>query len=360
MLSFVTKHFLSIVNLVLWLGFAWLVLISAKWVLPFILPLLFGILIAILIEPLVKFLHTLRLPRSLASLTTLVVFFGGSFTLVTLLIAKLVIELADFAKRVPEMTAGLVNQAQTLVHTAVDFYGTLSPEMSAKVQETMQSIAHSLTKFGQGLLTSMTNTVLSIPSTVTIFLLSLLIAFFISKDFRLWQVRFLRLIHPEIRKRGDIVLDDLGKATFGYARAQLILIFITYVQALVGLLILRVEYAFTLSLLAAFLDILPLLGTGSLFVPWALYMLATGNTKLGIGLLIVYGLIVAVRQVLEPKVLAESIGLDPLVTLVVMYASFQALGFVGVILAPFLIIIFNSLMKVRAFDFLLDHEKTNT
>ncbi|KEO80964.1 sporulation integral membrane protein YtvI [Tumebacillus flagellatus] len=356
MLAFVSKHILSILNLALWLAFGWIIWISGKWVLPFISPLLFGILIAILIEPVVKLLVRLKLPRTVATLTTLIVFFGGSFTLVTLLIAKLVVELVSFTKRVPDLSAGLVDRAQNLVHTAVDFYGTLSPEMSANVQSNLSKISAAITNFGQGMLKSMLNTVQNVPSTVTVFVLSLLIAFFISKDFRLWQVRFLRLLHPEIRKRGDVVLDDLGKATFGYLRAQLILIFITYVQALAGLLILRVEYAFTLSLLAAFLDILPLLGTGSLFVPWALYLLATGNTRLGIGLLIVYGLIVAVRQVLEPKVLAESIGLDPLVTLVVMYASYQAIGFVGVILAPFLIIMFNSLLKVRAFDFLIDHD----
>lgn len=357
MLSFVTKHFLTLVNLALWLAFAWLLWISAKWILPFIAPLLFGILIAIMIEPVVKLLHRLRVPRTVGTLTTLLVFFGGSFTLVMLLISKLVIELADFVGRLPSMTEGLVLQGQDLLHKAMEYYGTLSPEMSAEVQKNLNKIAAALSVFGTGVLNSMKNTLLSIPSTVTIFVLSLLIAFFISKDFRLWQVRFLRLIHPEIRKRGDVVLDDLGKATFGYVRAQVILIFITYVQALVGLLILRVEYAFTLSLLAAALDILPLLGTGSLFVPWALYALVTGNTSLGIGLLIVYGLIVAVRQVLEPKVLADSIGLDPLVTLVVMYAAYQAIGFVGVILAPFLIIIFNSLLKVRAFDFLLDRNR---
>ena len=211
MLAFVTKHFLSIVNLALWLAFGWLIWISGKWVLPFVVPLLFGILIAVLIEPVVKLLCRLKLPRSLATLTTLVVFFGGSFTLVTLLIAKLVIELASFGRQVPEMSTGLVARVQDFVHGTVDFYGTLSPEMSAKVQDTMNDIATALTKFGTGLLNSMKDTVLSVPSTVTIFVLSLLIAFFISKDFRLWQVRFLRLLHPEIRKRGDVVLDVSAK-----------------------------------------------------------------------------------------------------------------------------------------------------
>jgi sporulation integral membrane protein YtvI len=199
----------------------------------------------------------------------------------------------------------------------------------------------------------------NVPSTLTIFIISLLIAFFISKDFPLWKTRILRFVNPAIQEKGSIVLDDLGRAIFGYTRAQAILITITFVQVLIGLLILGVDYAFSLSLLAAVLDILPLLGTGSLFVPWAIYLLIVGNIKLAVGLLIVYGLIVAVRQILEPKILADSIGLDPLFTIVMMYAGYHAVGFLGVILAPFLLILFVSLLKVQAFHFLVDPDHSD-
>ncbi|ASS76180.1 sporulation integral membrane protein YtvI [Tumebacillus algifaecis] len=354
MLSFVLKHRYSLINLGLWVLFGWLVWAALRFALPFFLPLLFGLLIAVLIEPVVKLLLKTKMPRWVSSFASLLLLFGGGAAVLILLAAKLTIELAQFSERVPSMASGLVSKGSDLLHSAVAFYTTLSPEMSEKVRENLSQLGSVLANIGKGASENVLHWLGQVPSAVTIFLLSLLIAYFLSKDFPLWQRRLFRLIHPSIREKGDQVLEDLGKATFGYVRAQAILIGITFCQVLIGLLILGVDYAFSLSLLAAFLDILPLLGTGALFVPWAIYMFMTGNVQLGIGLLIVYGLIVAVRQLLEPRILAQSIGLDPLVTLVMMYAGYQALGFVGVLLAPFLIITFTSLLKVRAFDFLIE------
>lgn len=354
MLSFVMRNRFALINLALWVVFAWLLYVGLRWFLPFVLPLLIGTLIAILIEPLVKLLTRIRMPRWLASMVTLLIFFGGGAALLLLLAAKLAIELADFTKHLPSLISDVVAKGQDLLHDAVAFYGTLSPAMTEKVQENLDALSNTLARYGKAMAEAVVAWITNVPSMLTIFLLSLIIAYFVSKDIKKLQRLLLKFISPSIKEKGDVVRDDLGKAVFGYIRAQAILISITFVQVLVGLSILGVDYAFTLSLLAGFLDILPLLGTGSLFVPWAIYLFIVGNTKLAVGLLIVYGLIVAVRQLLEPKILAESIGLDPLLTIIVMYAGYHLVGFVGVLLAPFLIITFMSLMKVRAFDFLID------
>ena len=359
MLAFVLRNRQALINLGLWIIFFWLLYFALTRALPFITPLLIGVLIAILLEPIVKLLHKLRIPRGVAALTTMLITFGGGLALLTLLGARLAIELSHLSKRIPDMTTDLVVQGQDLLHQAVEFYGTLSPTMSDKLRENMTALADTLTSIGTGIATATLAWLANVPSMVTIFIISLLIAFFISKDFPLWKTRILRFVNPKIQEKGSIVLDDLGRAIFGYIRAQAILISITFIQVLIGLLILDVEYAFSLSLLAGVLDILPLLGTGSLFVPWAGYLLVTGNIKLGIGLLIVYGLIVAVRQILEPKILADSIGLDPLTTIVTMYAAYQAVGFIGVLLAPFILILFASLLKVQAFHFLVDPDHTD-
>lgn len=356
MLAFVIKNRLKLINLGLWVLVGVLTFLGLRYLLPFVVPLLFGMLIAVLFEPVVKLFVKLKIPRWIASLMTLVLFFGGGAALLLLLAARLVIELTDFARKVPDMAHGLVDKGQELLHEGVALYGQLSPRMSAEVQGQLKKLGEALGEIGKGMADAVVHAIGNVPSMVTIFLLAVVISYFVSKDFPKWQNRLFRLFHPSVREKSDVVFDDLGKATFGYVRAQAILILITFCQVLIGLLVLKVPYAFSLSVLAGFLDILPLLGTGSLFVPWAIYMLVVGNTKLGIGLLVVYGLVVVVRQVLEPRILAESIGLDPLVTIVVMYAGYQAVGFIGVLLAPFIIIAVQSLIKVRAFDFLVDPE----
>lgn len=119
-----------------------------------------------------------------------------------------------------------------------------------------------------------------------------------------------------------------------YLRAYVLLLFMTFVELLVGFSILKVDYAFLLAALIAVIDFLPIFGVGSVLVPWAIVLLLSGNYYLGVGLLIVYGCTAVVRQVAEPKIVGGSLGIHPLLTLVSMYAGFKLFGFFGMILGP--------------------------
>ena len=103
---------------------------------------------------------------------------------------------------------------------------------------------------------------------------------------------------------------------FKFGRAYAILLSITFVELLIGFSLLRVDYALRSALLTAMVDSLPVLGTGTVLIPWAAAMLILGNCPLGIGLLMLYAIITVVRQMLEPRVVGKQIGLYPLVTLV--------------------------------------------
>ncbi len=126
-------------------------------------------------------------------------------------------------------------------------------------------------------------------------------------------------------------LSRLGRQ---YLRAYLFLGFLTFLQAFIGLAVLKIPYAFLLALAIAIVDVLPLLGTGVILIPWALIALLTGNVPLAIGLGILYGITTAVRQILEPKLIGDGLGLHPLLSLVTMYAGLRLFGVWGMILAP--------------------------
>jgi predicted PurR-regulated permease PerM len=98
-------------------------------------------------------------------------------------------------------------------------------------------------------------------------------------------------------------------------------------------------------LVVGFLDILPILGPGALFVPWSLWEIASGNGSFGFELLVLYGIIVIVRQVLEPKIVADSIGLHPLATLVGMFVGLKAAGVMGMFLGPVILVLFQALRR---------------
>lgn len=112
-------------------------------------------------------------------------------------------------------------------------------------------------------------------------------------------------------------------------KAYAILLSVTFIELLIGLTILKVENAFTISVIIALVDILPVLGTGSILTPWMIISLINGNINLAIGLLILYIIITVVRQILEPKVVGHQIGLYPLITLMCMFVGAQLFGIAG-------------------------------
>jgi sporulation integral membrane protein YtvI len=121
-----------------------------------------------------------------------------------------------------------------------------------------------------------------------------------------------------------------------YLRACLLLGLLTFLEGFIGLALLRVPYAFLLAVLLAVVDFLPLLGTGIILLPWAAVSLLLGEVTLGIGLAVLYGVTSVVRQVLEPKLIGEGLGLHPLVSLAAMYGGLRLFGVWGMILAPLL------------------------
>ena len=127
---------------------------------------------------------------------------------------------------------------------------------------------------------------------------------------------------------------ELTGALGGYLRAQLILMGITFLELTTGLLILRIKYALLLAIIVAFMDAIPVLGTGTFLIPFSVINLIMGNWYPGFGLLILYGVCLAVRQFLEPRIIAYQIGLHPLITLVFIYLGLKLFGFIGMILGP--------------------------
>ena len=131
-------------------------------------------------------------------------------------------------------------------------------------------------------------------------------------------------------------LRQLRHGLWGWLKAQLKLMLITWGIVGLGLMLLRVDYGFLWSGLIALVDAVPILGTGTVMVPWALISFLQGKFVFGIGLLGIYAVALTVRTAVEPRLVGRHLGLDPLVTLVAFYAGFTLWGFVGMLLAPVL------------------------
>lgn len=342
-------------------------ILAVVWLLNFAIPLIYpfiiGLIIAILINRPVNALEGgTKLPRWAAVaivLFLLIVLVLGAFTL---FITQLVIEITHLIALMPvyiQEATDYINQfiTQEIITNFYDnlqfYYSSLDESYQAKIGENIGLGLTKLAAAGTYLVNSLLNGLqaflTSLPNAATVLVISLLAAFFISKDFYRFKEKISAWLPQLFKTRLTIVLNDLKKALFGFIRAQVTLVSITGFIVVIGLIILRVEYAFTIGIITGILDLLPLLGTGFVFIPWIVYLFIKGNFSLVIGLSILYGVVIIQRQIMEPKIVAENIGLDPLITLISLFVGLKLLGVAGLILGPVTVVILNALITARVF-----------
>jgi sporulation integral membrane protein YtvI len=330
---------------------------------PLIYPFIFGWLVAYLLNPLVNlFQRKARLPRWLSVTLSMLIFLGTAIATITLLVTNIVIEMGGLAETLQSKINDWMVDFNSFIQSSFfqeivsrwnNFYEQ-NPNYQDTINKNLTSTAGSLADFSKlaisYLFDRLISLLTSLPNIAALTIIVLLATFFISKDWYRIVTRYSGMFSETIHKAARLVRTDLQKALFGYLRAQLILVSLTALFVIIGLIVLRVDYAITIGLLTGLADLMPYLGTGAVMVPWILYeFFAQGNIYLGVGLSILYGVILVARQIMEPKVLASSVGLDPLATLIAMFVGLQLFGFAGLIIGPVTLVILSAFYRARIF-----------
>jgi sporulation integral membrane protein YtvI len=351
-----TMRFIIVISIVVLSIFSFYYLSTVTY------PFLIGLLIAFMINPLVTFFEKkVRMPRALAVIVALIIIVALFAGLITLLIAEIVSGANYLASAVPEHLDTLINyiekvftaQILPLYNHLTSAFNKLDAGQQGTIIENIQNVGKKIGttvgSFIKNLLENIPNILSWFPNAATVLIFSLLATFFISKDWNKFSVFWARLLPEKAKVSGRTVFIDLKKALFGFIKTQLTLVSITAVIILIGLLILRVDYAITIALVTGVAEILPYLGTGVVFVPWIIYEMIGGHSSLAIGLGVLYFIVIAQRQIIEPKILSSSIGLDPLATLIALFVGFKIIGFLGLIVGPVLLVIINTLYRAHVF-----------
>lgn len=325
-------------------------------------PFLIGFAIAFLIHPLVHFFQKkARLPRTLAVILVLILVFSTFVGVITLLIVEIVASADELAKIVPNQLDTLISYIEQFVAAQIiPLYNQLThlfSHLESGQQETIlkniqnvgSAIGTTLGNFIQSFFKSIPGIISWFPNAASVLIFSLLATFFISKDWDKLAAKGRTVIPNKVKTSSLSVLTELKKALFGFIKAQLTLISITTVIIFIGLLILRVNYALTIALIAGLVDLLPYVGTGLIFVPWIIYQFITGNMGLAIGLSVLYIVVLVQRQLMEPKILSSNIGMDPLATLIALFIGFKLIGFLGLIVGPVTLVIITTLHRANVF-----------
>ena len=215
--------------------------------------------------------------------------------------------------------------------------GHLSPEAGQKIGELTGSLS---TQIGTivGSLGGVTmgvagNAAGKIPSLLISFLFVLLFAYFFTAQSERVQ-DFIKIIVPEeTRRQLQLIGKKMKFAVGGYFRAQFKIMFIVFVILTAGLLVLRVPYAVLAAAGIAVLDFLPMLGTGTILIPWAVLWALSGKLSSAAGLVILYAVTQVTRQLIQPKMVGDSIGMDAMTTLIFLFIGYRMAGLIGMIVA---------------------------
>jgi sporulation integral membrane protein YtvI len=314
-------------------------------------PFLLALIVAIFMEPFTQLLmRSTKMNRIAAATISSTVFTLLLVGLIAILGVKVFAELVAFWDKAPGYAQDFNTYVQQALESAQIQLSTVSPEAVAQFETWMTKAADTLTGMITGLSSVFLNFAAGIPGMFIFFIVFLVAVYMFSLSLHTMKYTFLSLFDADSRGKVDDVLQNLRRSIFGFIRSQLILSGMTYIITLAGLLVLGVKFPLAIALLICIVDVLPILGTGSVLVPWAAYLLVTGDVSTGIGLLVLFLVITVFRRVVEPKILGDAVGIGALSALISLYVGFKLVGVVGVFIGPMVVIIYMAARKAGLFE----------
>ncbi|AOZ91849.1 AI-2E family transporter [Paenibacillus crassostreae] len=309
-------------------------------------PVFLSFIIFLMIEPLARFLHKKGLNKTLSSAISVLLFI--LVILGILLGAGLIVisQISNLQDNLPYYTLMIQREfthSMGYLHTKLDL---LPPGILEKLNEYFAL----LTDFASNFMVNSFKYLVSIFSSFSSFLgnfgIAIILAFFLSSEIDNWR-RIAREKSPKTIKNAFTFLKENVFISIGsYLKAQLIMVIISFVILYIGFLILNTGNSLTLALICALLDILPLVGVPVIFIPWIIYLFVVGKVGLAIGLSVLLIIVLVTRQLLEPKIAGNSIGVtSAFLMLSCMFISLSLFGIAGLILSPILLILIKELLQ---------------
>jgi sporulation integral membrane protein YtvI len=346
MLSFYRKYYKTAFDIALLILTVYLFMLLFSYLYRIATPIFLAFIIYLIIEPLARFLHRRGIQKAIASAISTVIFvlvILGVITGAGVIFTSQIINLTD---KLPEYADVLQQQIVTrgaeLQH---QIEGALPPDVIEQVSQYTAQITQKITAFARSFLMSLFTMLTSFSTFVVNFIIGIILAYFLSTEIETWK-RAAEEKTPKTFKKAFLFLKEnvlVGIVT--YLKAQGKLISLTFIIIFISLILLGVKNAFSIALLSGIFDVLPLLGVATLFIPWIIYLLVVGQTTLAIWLAVLLVVVTGVRQILEPKITGDSLGVSAFTMLSFMIISLSLFGVAGLILSPILIILIKALYE---------------
>lgn len=327
----------------------------APKILVFFMPFVVGYIISAIANPPVRFLEKhLKIVRKHSSAIIIIGVLAVVILLLYLAVVKIGEEVVHLISNLPEIYESLSVEFAAIGDNLQVFVARLPEDMQTSIANVTSDLSSYISDLvhaaGAPTFEAAGNFAKNVPGTLIAIIMCILSAYFFTADRDKIATGLKEHMPGGVLDRVLFVIGDLKRVVGGYFKAQLKIMVVVYVILVIGLLILKVDYALLVGFFIAFLDMLPFFGTGTVLGPWAIIKLLSGDYKMAIALIVLYAVTQIVRQVIQPKIVGDSIGMNPLATLFFMYIGYKLSGVIGMIVAVPVGMIIINLYKAGVFD----------
>ena len=358
----VKKYLRIILNIIIPLTGLYLVCVWGPRVLGFFIPFVIGWMIALIANPLVRFLEKrLKIVRKHGSMLIIAGVLALIISLLYFVLGKAYVEIREFIGDLPALYDSAAAEIRGAVQNGNRMFEFLPDEFRTAVMQFTENIGtyvgDLVSKAAAPTVEIAGNVAKGIPNVLVITVITILSSYlFIAEQDKI--LAWMRRYAPKfVLRYAEYLKKDARGVIGGYFLAQFRIMFVVAGILAVGFLFLKVKYGLLLAVLISLLDFLPVFGTGTALFPWAAVKLFTGEYTYAAGLLILYVVTQVSRQLIQPKIVGDSMGLPPLLTLFLLYLGFKVKGIAGMILAVPIGLIFINFYKYGAFDSLIKNVK---
>ena len=315
----------------------------------FYMPFLIAFIVYLIIEPAIKFImKKTNLTRRTSSIIIFVIAIAIILGSLIWLIVTLFSESSSLLQGLNDYFDKAYLQFQNLISSFNFDKIHLSDELLNLIQNSTGDILKTASNWLRNSLTGLINVVTGLPYIAVCIGITLVALYFICVD-KIYILDQIEHHIPQIwAKKISVHLNDLIKTLGGYLKAEATLVLVSFVVSLIGLYILKftgfnINYPLLMALFIGFVDALPILGSGTVMIPWSILCAINGDINLGIAIIVLLIIMSISRQVLEPKLVSKNIGVHPIFTLVAMYTGFKFIGVIGLLIGPIVLIIFKNI-----------------
>lgn len=305
-----------------------------KYALPVLFPFLLAFSISLILKRPTDFISKyLRINRKLVGVALLLLLYGSISFILIFFGTKLFRYIGELFQKLPEIYSTNIEPAINIIIYKIQ---DIIPEISTildlnSISKYIFNIINSISLSAVNLIASIAT---KIPSFLIKFIFSIIASFLFTLDYYKVTSFIMRQFSPRIQGIIISVKKNIFETIFKFIKAYSILMIVTFIELVIGLGLFNIPNFITLATIFALLDVIPAIGVGGMLIPWAIIEFIKSNYDLGIGLLIIYGIIIILRYILEPKIIGKQIGLNPIITLISMFLGAEILGFSGIFIFP--------------------------